>query len=356
MDRLIVITGFLFIFLLALEIAYGLITKRNTYRLNDSISSISQGVLSQIVGICTPLFQIGLYTLIFPLIAVWQPHHFYNQWYGFILAMILFDFCDYWLHRVSHQSAIFWAAHVVHHQSQCFNFSTALRQESFYPIVGWFFYLPMAVAGVPPEQYAIAGFVVLAYQFWIHTEHIGKLGWLDKVLTTPSNHRVHHAINDRYINKNYGAMLIIWDRLFGTFIEENEDEPCIYGTKEPLNSWNPIWSIISVFYGLCVKAGQTKSWKNKFLVFLKAPDWQPYNHKNVVDDQNSNSQALYNPGMTLFQKVAACILLSFVILGDVVFTWYADDLSAMIKISVLIFNLLGLWMIGMMMSPKTNRI
>ncbi len=269
--------------------------------------------------------------------------------------MIFYDFCDYWLHRVSHQSAIFWAAHVVHHQSQCFNLSTALRQESFYPIMGWYFYLPLALVGIPPEQFAIAGIVVLYYQFWIHTEHIGKLGWFDKVFSSPSNHRVHHAINNRYIDKNFGAILIVWDRLFGTFQEEDKAEPCIYGTVEPLNSWNPIWSIGSVFYGLCIRAYRSKSWKDKIQVFLRAPDWLP--HDNELEKKSTlQRQDLYNPAMNIKQKISACILFLLIIFADFIFVWYADDLSMLIKVSMLLFNLLGLWIIGLVMSMNRGNL
>src|SRR5262249_13754302 len=153
---------------------------RNTYRLADAIASLSQGLLSQVVAVCTQLFQIGLYALIYPHIALVTAPGLWDAWYGWLLAIVRFDFFDYWLHRVGHESAVFWAAHVVHHQSQDFNFSTALRQESTVMLLGWPFYLPMALIGVPPEQYASAGLIVLLYQFWIHTEHVGKLGWFDR--------------------------------------------------------------------------------------------------------------------------------------------------------------------------------
>lgn len=164
----------------------------------------------------------------------------------------MFDFCDYWLHRLGHEIAILWAAHVVHHQSEDFNLSTALRQESFVPLLGWIFYVPMALLGVSPQQFALAGLIVLVYQFWIHTEHIGKLGWFDRIFSSPSNHRVHHATNPQYINKNYGGLLIIWERLFGTYAEENE--ACIHGTRTPLRSWDPVWAVTSGYAALAQAA------------------------------------------------------------------------------------------------------
>ena len=262
-----------FVLLGLVEFVYGLRAGNNTYRLNDTIGSLSQGLLSQAVAACTPLFQIGLYVLVYRHAPDWGGRAFWATWYGVLLAVVLYDFTDYWLHRVAHESNLFWAAHVVHHQSQQFNFSTALRQESAYPIVGCVFFFPMALLGVPPETYAMAGVVVLFYQFWVHTEHIGKLGWFDRIFTSPSNHRVHHSINAHYIDKNYGSILIIWDRLFGTY--EPEGEPCVYGTLVPLNSWSPIRALSMVFADMAAKLARAANWKEWLKVVFKYPGWTP---------------------------------------------------------------------------------
>ena len=172
--------------------------------------------------------------------ALWRNDAFWTTWYGWLLALVFYDFCYYWLHRAGHESAIFWAAHVVHHQSQDYNLSTALRQTSSGALLGWIFYVPMALAGVPPLVFGVVALVDLLYQFWVHTEHVPKLGWFDRWFCSPSNHRVHHAVNDGYLDRNYGGVLIVWDRMFGSFQEE--DEPCVYGTRSPLNSWDPLWS------------------------------------------------------------------------------------------------------------------
>ena len=269
MDQIILYTLPVFALMIAAEWAYGWKTNRNTYRLNDSISSLSQGLLSQAVAVCTKLLQIGLYSLFFKYFALHRAPAFWHSAVGWLLAVVLFDFFDYWLHRAGHEVAILWAAHVVHHQSEEFNFSTALRQESFVPIFGWIFYLPMALLGVPPEQFALAGLIVLVYQFWIHTQHIGKLGWFDRVFSSPSNHRVHHAINPQYLDKNYGGMLIIWDRLFGTFAEE--DEKCVFGTKSPLTSWNPLRAVGNGYLSLARQTLQTRSWHKKVALWLMPP-------------------------------------------------------------------------------------
>jgi alkylglycerol monooxygenase len=264
--RLVVLVVPVFALLMACEFAWGWLRRRNSYRFGDTLGSLSQGLLSQALAVCTQLFQIGLYAMVYPLVAVWTRPDFWDGAIGWIVAVLLFDFFDYWLHRAGHESAVFWAAHSVHHQSQHFNFSTALRQESTVAFLGWAFYLPMAVVGVPPEQFGLAGLIVLVYQFWIHTEHIGKLGWFDRVFSSPSNHRVHHAVNDGYLDRNYGGMLVVWDRLFGTFAEEKE--PCVYGTRKALASFDPVRAILGPYLPLLRDAWHTRRWRDKAAVWF----------------------------------------------------------------------------------------
>ena len=180
-----------------------------------------------------------------------------DQWWVWLLGIVSYDFCYYWFHRVGHESAVFWASHVVHHQSQEYNLSTALRQTSSSALLGWIFYLPMAIAGIPPEVFAVAAVVNLLYQYWIHTEQIGSLGWFDRWFSSPSNHRVHHAVNDRYIDRNYGGISMAWDHLFGSFVDETER--CVYGTRAPLDSWDPFWANVEVYADLARKSRNAPS-------------------------------------------------------------------------------------------------
>jgi sterol desaturase/sphingolipid hydroxylase (fatty acid hydroxylase superfamily) len=354
MHQILVIAILLFALLIAAEFGYGLIRQRNNYRLNDAISSLSQGLLSQAVAVCTQLFQIGLYEMLYPHVAVFDKAAIWDLWYGWLIALVLYDFFDYWLHRVSHESAIFWAAHVVHHQSQCFNLSTALRQESFYPIMGWIFFIPMAIIGVPPELFGIVGLVVILYQFWIHTEHIGKLGWFDRVFSSPSNHRVHHATNPRYLDKNYGAILIIWDRLFGTF--EEETEPCVYGTVTPLNSWNPLWSVAAVYASLWSQIRATSGWRDKVRVLYKRPGWQPGQGAAAV--AASLNAARFNPAIGRLQGWVACGLFAIALVATCLFLWWADDATSLQNGLFLVGMAVWLWVIGAVLSGKspTQRI
>ena len=277
MSKVIVFATPVFLFMIALEYWWGLSrarkgTGRNTYTLSDTINSINLGILSQLSGALSKLLTIGIYTVVFSTVALYPDVAFWKTWYGALLALIFYDLCYYWLHRAGHEVSLFWAAHVVHHQSQQYNLSTALRQTSSGVFFGWIFYVPMALAGVPPEIFAIVALVDLLYQFWVHTEQVGKLGWFDHVFISPSNHRVHHAVNTQYLDKNYGGILVLWDRLFGSFAIE--EEKCVYGTRGQLNSWDPLWANLEVYTALAKESWRARSWADKVLVWFKPPGWQ----------------------------------------------------------------------------------
>jgi alkylglycerol monooxygenase len=168
----------------------------------------------------TKLFGVGLYALAFEHLALWRLPA--DAWWVWLAALLGYDLLYYAYHRFGHRVALGWAAHAVHHQSEDYNLSTALRQTSSGFLTSWVFYLPLAVLGVPPLVFGTVALVDLLYQFWVHTQQVGRLGWFDRWFCSPSNHRVHHAVNDRYLDKNYGGILIVWDRLFGTFVEEDD--------------------------------------------------------------------------------------------------------------------------------------
>lgn len=262
-----------FFLLMAIEYAVARARGRSLYRSADAINSVSLGTMSQIVGVFTKLFSLGIYTW------VYQHGRCFDLaadsalvWIG---ALIAYDFFYYWHHRLGHEVNVLWAAHVVHHQSQAFNLSTALRQTSTGFLFGWLFYWPLAIAGVPPLVFFVVALIDLLYQYWIHTEQIGRLGWFDRVFASPSNHRVHHGVNDRYVDKNYGGILILWDRLFGTYEDERDDDPVVYGTRSPLQSWNPLWANIDTYADLARDSWRAKSWRDKLRVWVARPGWRP---------------------------------------------------------------------------------
>lgn len=349
MEKIIVYAIPVFTVMILAEYGYGLAVGRSTYRINDAIANLSQGMLSQITLVFTALFQIGIYTIAWDKIALYHGP-FWNAWYGWAAAILLFDFCGYWHHRYSHETGILWAAHVVHHQSQDFNFSTALRQESAYPVLGWIFYLPLAVIGIPPEVFAISGLAVLLYQVWIHTELVGRLGWFDRVFSSPSNHRVHHAVNDNYIDRNYGGMLIIWDRIFGTFQEET-DEPCVYGIRPQLESWDPVWANLHVYLALFQDAWRTKSWKDRLRIWFMPPGWRPrdLDPKPVFD---ISKVTLFDPPMPKQVVWFGCIEFMLLLAAFAVFLWYQDSFSFSTSAMLVFAITAGLWVLGAVLQGR----
>ena len=214
-----------------------------------------------------------------------------------------------------------WAAHVVHHQSQAYNLSTALRQTSTGGLLGWVFYLPLAVLGVPPLVFGIVALVDLLYQFWVHTEYVGKLGWFDRVFCSPSNHRVHHAVNEGYVDRNYGGILVVWDRLFGSFQEEQA--PCVYGTRKPLNSWDPLWANAEVYAGLLATSWRTPSWPDKLRVWFKPPGWQPADAPPAPAFDIGQVQR-FDPPLSAGQVRFALVQYLGLMAAGTVFLWNAD--------------------------------
>jgi len=294
---------------------------QSRYAFSDTLNSLTLGLLSQISGVPGKLIGLAAYAGVYQSVALFPKAQVWDHWYGWLFALVFYDFCYYWLHRAGHTAALFWAAHVVHHQSQQYNLSTALRQTSSGGLLGWIFYIPMALLGVPPLLFGIVALVDLLYQFWVHTEYVGKLGWFDRVFCSPSNHRVHHAVNDDYVDRNYGGILIVWDRLFGTFQEEHDI--CVYGTRAPLNSWDPLWANVQIYAGLCANAWAFSRWTDKVRVWLKPPGWQP---DEALPKPTFDLRAVeqYRPPLSPVQRRLAMAQFAILMAASTVFLWHAD--------------------------------
>ncbi len=202
-------------------------------------------------------------------IVNWQP-----GWLAWLALFVAQDLLYYVFHRASHRVRWLWAAHVVHHSSARLNLSTAFRQSLMYPVAGmWLFWIPLAVLGFPPMQIVGIVLVNLGFQFFVHTQAIGKLGWLESVINTPSMHRVHHARNDRYIDRNYAGVLAIWDRLFGSYVEEDAHEPPVYGIVKPLDSHNPLKASFHEWIAMGRDCARMPDWRTRFAALFAPPDW-----------------------------------------------------------------------------------
>ena len=234
--------------------------------------------------------------------------------YVWVIAFVLYDLSYYWLHRSHHQIKVLWASHVVHHHGEEFNLSTALRQTGTDFLFKWIFYTPMLLLGIPVEIFVTVAALNLIYQFWVHTEHIGRLGVLDYILVTPSNHRIHHAQNKEYIDANYGGVFILWDRMFGTFIDEREDLKPIYGTSKPLNSWNPLWANLEVWSEMIKDTWRTKRWRDKIALWFSKPKWRPadVSEKYPIKKNDLTQFRKFDTKTTVFAKIFGFTHLVFV--------------------------------------------
>ena len=269
-----------FLLALLLELTVDRVRGTGYYRANDAVNSLSAGTLSTTIGYFTRLLPAVIWGYALQNLSLVDID---LAWFDlsprglllWALALIAFDFCYYWKHRMGHEISVLWAAHAVHHQSEEYNLSTALRQSSTDFLFGWIFYLPLFLLGMPFEVFVTVNALDLIYQFWVHTRMIDKLGWFDRVMVTPSNHRVHHAQNEIYIDRNYGGILILWDRMFGTFQEERDDEPVVFGVRKPLANWNPFWANLQVYDYLWFDAVRAQRWRDKLGVWFRRTGWRP---------------------------------------------------------------------------------
>ena len=243
------------------------------YRFQDTITSINIGLLSQFVNATGAVISVFMYNAIETRYGSfgWQA----SNPFTWIFALLLYDFLYYWVHRTGHEVNLFWAAHITHHSSEEFNISTAMRQASTGFYFKWVFYIPLAILGIPLQIFIIIGLIDLLYQVWVHTQLVGRLGWLELFLVTPSNHRVHHGQNDYCIDRNYGGIFSVWDRFFGTYADERKEEPIVFGIRKPLGSWNPVWGNLHYYFTILTKVKSTPHWNEKLMAVFGDPAWVP---------------------------------------------------------------------------------
>jgi sterol desaturase/sphingolipid hydroxylase (fatty acid hydroxylase superfamily) len=271
--KILVIAMPIFLALVLFEKWYGWRKGFDTVRNMDMVSSLSSGITNVTKDVLGLSITIIGYSWLVQRVAFVDIQ---ATWLTYLVAFIALDFAGYWVHRLSHEINFFWNKHLIHHSSEDFNLACALRQSvsSFFNI--WsFFLLPAAFLGVPAQVIAVLAPLHLFAQFWYHTQHIGKMGFLEHIIVTPSHHRVHHAINPEYLDKNHSQIFILWDKLFGTFQEELPDVKPVYGITRPVSTWNPVKINFKHIWLLIKDAWRTKSWKDKFLIWWKPTGWRP---------------------------------------------------------------------------------
>jgi alkylglycerol monooxygenase len=340
----------IFFLLIGIELIAEKVRGTNYYRLNDSITSLTAGTLSQLLKVVQLMVPFTIYVMAFQQFSLFNLGDSALVW---IIAFVLYDFSYYWLHRCGHEVSILWAAHVVHHSSEEYNLTTALRQTGT-STLSFLFYLPLAILGFEPLMLATVGALNLIYQYWVHTQHIGKLGWYEKYFVTPSNHRGHHAQNAVYIDRNYGGVFIIWDRLFGSYQEELEDDLPIYGIRGALNSWNPLWANVQVYKQLMDDCRHSTNWRHKLTIWFRRTGWRP---PDVVQQYPLNKTDLskftkFDTALSAATKVYAVIAYVFNAGVALSLVMNLQLLSPIQQLLIIGFVLISTFLVGAMLERR----
>ena len=337
-----------FLLLIVIEYCYGKYKGKNTYRLNDTFTSLSLGMISRY----PTMLNLGMQSLIFVYISKYLNVGLLSvknplTW---VIAFLLYDLSYYWMHRMHHEIKILWATHSVHHHGEDYNLATALRQTSTGWLWKWIFYLPMIILGIPGEVFITVAGINLVYQFWVHTEHIGHLGFLEKIFITPMNHGIHHAKNKEYIDANYGGVFIIWDRMFGTYTARMPDVEPVYGTVSALQSWNPIWANFQIFTTMVKDTIKTKKYSDKVKVWFSKTYWRPEDCIETKDPKEFYVK--FNPVITNDIKVFSFLQLLFtsIVSGSVLFFFAEYNYNEIIVFGLAIILLSS--MTGLLLEGK----
>jgi sterol desaturase/sphingolipid hydroxylase (fatty acid hydroxylase superfamily) len=357
-----------FLGLIGLELLVVRVRRRDVYRLSDSISDLSCGILSQLAGILIALGTLAAFSWVSahasiqrilpvpqwinraPITRAGVDAAALAAWAG---VFLLDDFAYYWMHRLSHHVNVLWAGHVVHHSSEEFNLTVALRQSSLHGFMSWLFYIPLAFLGVPATMWFICHSLNLVYQFWIHTREIDRLGPLELVLNTPSHHRVHHGVNPEYQDRNFAGTLIVWDRLFGTF--EPEVAPPVYGITKPLATWNPLKANLHIFGDILRNARAARSPRDKLRAFFGHPSWRPPEVGPPILPQPVTPQSFhkFEPVVPAPLKAYALVQFSVTLLGSILLLDAVPRLPASSALAGAVYVIVSLGNIGGILEARS---
>lgn len=328
----------LFLMVIA-EALYSSIRGKGWYRLNDSLVNLGCGLFTLTFEVFAKVALIAIYIWVYQNFALteWAI----NEWASWLAALLVYDFIYYWAHRLSHEINFMWGGHVPHHQSEEYNFAAALRQGALQDTFHWPLFLPMAVLGFSPELFIAQIMISKFTQFPLHTRAIGKIPFVEGILNTPSAHRVHHGINDAYIDKNHGGLLMLWDRLFGTYAAEEEE--VVYGVRKPYHSYNAFWAHFDWLHLLWKDACNTRSWKDKIKLWFMPTGWRPDDVNEVRERVDWKQLVKFDVplnGARRWQAVTLFLLLTS--LGNVLIYLHAD-LGWALKLGLAMLIGLGLW-------------
>jgi len=259
-----------FILLMVVEALAGAVMQREIYQVKDAAASITMGLGNLAADLLAKSVQFAVLTYLHR----FAIFHIGLEWWAWLVLFFADEFSYYWFHRVSHECRLFWASHVVHHSSERYNLSTALRQTWTGSFMSFVFWLWLPIVGFAPAMIMTMKAISLLYQFWIHTELVRSLGPLETVFNTPSHHRVHHGSNPRYIDRNHGGTLIIWDKLFGTFEPENPADPVRFGLTKNIETYNPVRIAFEEWVAMFRDVWRAPGWNNKLRYLLGNPGWR----------------------------------------------------------------------------------
>ncbi|MGB3180371.1 MAG: sterol desaturase family protein [Cyclobacteriaceae bacterium] len=322
----------IYFILIGIELLIQQFNREKLYRLNDAVTNISCGILQQVTGLFFKILTVAAYQFVYARFALF---HIEPTWYNLAILFVLTDFCYYWAHRMSHEVNLFWGGHVVHHQSEDYNFSVALRQGSFQVVWTFAFYLPLAVAGFDTLSMVTMSALVTIYQFWIHTEKIHRMGWFEKIFNTPSHHRVHHGRNPKYIDKNHAGVFIIWDKMFGTF--QQEEEKPVYGITTPIASWNPLYANLKHYQDIAGQLVKTKKWSHRMGILFKKPGWLPEtNDYLAIPEVDRSTTEKYDLKSTSAINLYVLFQYFFVLAATATFLFTEGNIAWMEKIGIVI--------------------
>lgn len=339
-----------FFILIGIEVIYDRVAHKNLYRFNDAVSNISCGIFEQITGTFAKVITVALYAV------VYDHFRFFTvpeTWYWLVILFLGVDFFYYWAHRMSHEINLFWAGHVVHHQSEEYNLSVALRQGALQKVFTAGFYLPLALLGFNTTWFLLLAAYNTLYQFWIHTEAIRHMGPLEYVFNTPSHHRVHHGRNPKYIDRNHAGTLIIWDRLFGTF--QKEEEKVVYGITTPAQCWDPVSAHLRPFTNIWHDWQLIKEWPDKIRLLFMKPGWLPekYGGFRAPKPLEVNSYAKFNTQLN--REMNYYLLVHFLVIlgGASYFLFNLANLSPSAQWAVAALITLSVMSCGFLFEGKT---
>jgi sterol desaturase/sphingolipid hydroxylase (fatty acid hydroxylase superfamily) len=348
-----------FFLLIGIELLLDRLRKTNYYRFNDAIANLSLGVGSQVSGVFLKLFVFIGYNYLYdnfrlttlpgmsgdaPTLAVVLT---------FSALFIGVDFFYYWFHRLAHEISVLWGSHVVHHQSEEYNLTVALRQAWLQGAFSWVFYLPLALLGFEPIMFLTVGSFQTLYQFWIHTKAINKMpAWFEYVLNTPSHHRVHHGVNPKYIDRNHGGTLIIFDRMFGTF--QAEEEEVVFGITGQPKSWNPLWLNFEYWGGLFKDVAKARNLVDAVKMLVLKPGWKPDYLGGVQPFKEVTPQSFRKYDTHIVVGLAYYIFFQFVLLlaGATGYLLVAENLEWLTKLAFALLIVVTLVTLGGLLENK----